>query len=630
MAGTSTASSSLEKEQRNRSAEPENHGREEAEGGDRSKRLEESVSPPQIKDASVSQTSSPNSSIGRRRRQKAAALAAECADAISTARAMEEGKHPDKAPASPRSGGWQSLLPKPVRNVWNNTLYHTVKPPNDESTLLLPPKDAAAPAAVHSPQRHRYYDHGANIDDPLMQQQQNDDVSLTNTGFGKETWKKIANKVNEGEFLLLSSFGNPDDPNSTSDPTVTTREEKMRDMQNDIRNRLEFSATQCMIAIALYLSVAVMAFSFVFDHWTIVDSMYFAVVTFTTIGYGDLTPDTYAGRIFTCIFALSGVACLGIALGVIGNHIIEAQETAVSQTSALAKARVLTLFSSSTHIVDHVLEDPETGEDYDPDLSAFARHKDATPTSTFGCLSRFTVSLQCWRLLWELVVVLALVSFFVALVASDPGIDTTKWGDGLYYAIITACTVGYGDFAPSSQAGRALAIVFIPLAVGAMGHFLSIVANWMIEGRQQRFHKHMQAKELTMQDLEVMDEDGDGKVTRAEFMEFMLVAMNAIDQSLIDELRDHFRHLDQDNSGSLSRQDLIAAARKKLQSPHRKLELARYKRGVISQSDAIGQRRERAGSRGSFWDNQGSILQIFKNIRESDGDSDPSSNEARF
>ncbi|EEC44725.1 predicted protein, partial [Phaeodactylum tricornutum CCAP 1055/1] len=277
-----------------------------------------------------------------------------------------------------------------------------------------------------------------------------------------------------------------------------------------------------MIAIALYLSVAVMAFSFVFDHWTIVDSMYFAVVTFTTIGYGDLTPDTYAGRIFTCIFALSGVACLGIALGVIGNHIIEAQETAVSQTSALAKAH-------------------------------------ATPTSTFGCLSRFTVSLQCWRLLWELVVVLALVSFFVALVASDPGIDTTKWGDGLYYAIITACTVGYGDFAPSSQAGRALAIVFIPLAVGAMGHFLSIVANWMIEGRQQRFHKHMQAKELTMQDLEVMDEDGDGKVTRAEFMEFMLVAMNAIDQSLIDELRDHFRHLDQDNSGSLSRQDLIAA-----------------------------------------------------------------------
>ena len=43
-------------------------------------------------------------------------------------------------------------------------------------------------------------------------------------------------------------------------------------------------------------------------------------------------------------------------------------------------------------------------------------------------------------------------------------------------------------------------------------------------------------KELTLEDLRVMDGDGDGTVTKAEFLEFMLVAMNQVDQGLIDNL----------------------------------------------------------------------------------------------
>jgi CBS domain containing-hemolysin-like protein len=67
---------------------------------------------------------------------------------------------------------------------------------------------------------------------------------------------------------------------------------------------MEFSLWQCLLAILAYIAVAVLAFSFVFDHWTIIGLL--LVVTFSTIGFGDLVPDTYAGRA-TCFFALSRV-----------------------------------------------------------------------------------------------------------------------------------------------------------------------------------------------------------------------------------------------------------------------------------------------------------------------------------
>lgn len=37
----------------------------------------------------------------------------------------------------------------------------------------------------------------------------------------------------------------------------------------------------------IYIALSVGAYSFLFEKWSIIDSIYFAVTTFTTIGYGD-------------------------------------------------------------------------------------------------------------------------------------------------------------------------------------------------------------------------------------------------------------------------------------------------------------------------------------------------------
>ena len=56
-----------------------------------------------------------------------------------------------------------------------------------------------------------------------------------------------------------------------------------------------------------------MVFSLLED-WSIVDSFYFSVVTATTVGFGDLTPDTDAAKLFTVLYIVVGISIIGTFL----------------------------------------------------------------------------------------------------------------------------------------------------------------------------------------------------------------------------------------------------------------------------------------------------------------------------
>lgn len=50
------------------------------------------------------------------------------------------------------------------------------------------------------------------------------------------------------------------------------------------------------------------------EGWNWIDSLYFVVITTTTIGYGDITPTTPLTKFITIFFALNGVAILVMLL----------------------------------------------------------------------------------------------------------------------------------------------------------------------------------------------------------------------------------------------------------------------------------------------------------------------------
>jgi hypothetical protein len=53
---------------------------------------------------------------------------------------------------------------------------------------------------------------------------------------------------------------------------------------------------------------------------SVLHGVYYAVVTATTVGYGDLYPTTVGGRVWGCMCTVFGIATLALPLSVIGTH----------------------------------------------------------------------------------------------------------------------------------------------------------------------------------------------------------------------------------------------------------------------------------------------------------------------
>ncbi len=46
------------------------------------------------------------------------------------------------------------------------------------------------------------------------------------------------------------------------------------------------------------------------EGWSLLDSLYFSVISLATVGYGDLTPTTPVSKVFTIFYILNGIAIL--------------------------------------------------------------------------------------------------------------------------------------------------------------------------------------------------------------------------------------------------------------------------------------------------------------------------------
>ncbi|MBI1304990.1 MAG: two pore domain potassium channel family protein [Bacteroidetes bacterium] len=46
------------------------------------------------------------------------------------------------------------------------------------------------------------------------------------------------------------------------------------------------------------------------EDWRWLDALYFSVITLTTVGYGDFSPQTDAGKIFTIFYIIVGIGII--------------------------------------------------------------------------------------------------------------------------------------------------------------------------------------------------------------------------------------------------------------------------------------------------------------------------------
>jgi voltage-gated potassium channel len=68
--------------------------------------------------------------------------------------------------------------------------------------------------------------------------------------------------------------------------------------------------TQALPVVAGALVLTGTIFYWRFEDWTVIQALYFSVVTLTTVGFGDFTPTTAGTQIFTIIYILTGLGVL--------------------------------------------------------------------------------------------------------------------------------------------------------------------------------------------------------------------------------------------------------------------------------------------------------------------------------
>jgi len=356
-----------------------------------------------------------------------------------------------------------------------------------------------------------------------------------------------------------------------------------------IHKHLQISWGHCLLLLVGYLAMSVLIFSVVFrrqpgdttttnnnneelqHNWTLIDCCYFAIVTVSTVGYGDFHPTTVVERLVTCLYVLTGASLVAISLGLLGSNFGELQHSA--NFSGKSKKEEDDKKEADTAPGVHVKGwGPRIRESLRKVWIAKRNIVENTIVAFLICLLGYLIGRdQEWDVPSTI--------YFGIMTGKKEQVSALLFvvHSRCHYCLIhrclllwgkkTATTVGFGDLTPDSQYARALAILFTPCAAFTMGRCIQYVATSIINRRrfqtmelffgtctvatsnsssssnstnQPQPVRH----QLTLQDLKAMDRNGDGHVSWSDFLEFMLLAMNQVDAGMIQELRKQFDRLD--------------------------------------------------------------------------------------
>ena len=292
------------------------------------------------------------------------------------------------------------------------------------------------------------------------------------------------------------------------------------------------------------------------EDWTFIDSIYFGVVTVTTVGYGDLTPTKAITRVATVVYAFVGIGFISVALHKMSRGLLSAHTR--------AKARHDTAVTDS---IEESISEIETGRirktlNLVKEVSTTTTENlAAVPKCIVGWVAKITCCFvpRCLKFhvanlnnfIWSMLPLMVFIIFFALCMMSiepEEFAADAKGGypaiNALYFAFITVTSIGYGDFSPRTQGGRLFAFFFIPIGVTLLA---KAVASILVGSMTNKYT----SKVVTLRKLQHVRGREEGKVDEAEYLEYMLVSLGRVDSRTMSVLRKQFFKLSENHPGSL-------------------------------------------------------------------------------
>lgn len=236
------------------------------------------------------------------------------------------------------------------------------------------------------------------------------------------------------------------------------------------------------ISFLVYLMVGALIYEHL-EGWRYLDALYFADFTLLTIGIGDnFVPMTHAGRSILFPYAIGGVVAVGLIVGSIRSMILD-------KGSKKMHARAVERKRRNVRSVEHYHESTVLGI---KKRSTQKQPFPATRTERQRRKREFEVMRDVQRRadrtsryvsLLLSVMAVCILWFIGGLVFQHCEYDQ-GWSYflSLYFAYTSLLTIGYGDIAPQSNAGKAFFVFWSLLAIPALTILISNMGDTVVKG----------------------------------------------------------------------------------------------------------------------------------------------------
>ncbi|KAG7416563.1 Outward-rectifier potassium channel TOK1 [Fusarium oxysporum f. sp. raphani] len=239
------------------------------------------------------------------------------------------------------------------------------------------------------------------------------------------------------------------------------------------------------IMFLLYLLLGALVFSNIED-WNFLDAVYWADVSLFTVGFGDYAPTTTLGRALLMPYALIGVISLGLVISSVRSLILERGRRCVAARIEEKKRRrvIQTMTRSGDDaILKPICRESEISRIQSNKIPAteFERRKaefalmrkiQAQASSRRRWIA-MAISTTSWLVLW-------LVGAII-FEKSEKTYQDWSYFDSFYFCFVAWTTIGYGDLAPISNAGKSFFVFWSLLALPTMTVLISNASDTVVK-----------------------------------------------------------------------------------------------------------------------------------------------------
>ncbi|KRZ66792.1 TWiK family of potassium channels protein 7 [Trichinella papuae] len=207
--------------------------------------------------------------------------------------------------------------------------------------------------------------------------------------------------------------------------------------------------------------------------WTIQSSVFFAMTTMVTIGYGNVVPMTAEGRLLCIIFALFGCPLAIITIGNLGKFL---SETVVFLYNKIQRGKMLLMKSIAIRFP--LLKGLNNYDNFETTSLTYEDIVvDDTGISAFFVLSIFIFYNAAGALLFT-------------------SMERWSFMDSLYFCFISISTVGFGDFVPKNDPWYIILYCYTALGIAITTMCIDLVGTRRLKGADLiRYLRHKRIKE---------------------------------------------------------------------------------------------------------------------------------------